>query len=214
MIISLSILNVEKQQRKNKINEFATASLNNWIHFDVMDGKFVENKTFAYEVVNEVNEYCSLFKDVHLMTYIPNEYLKEYKEAGTNQITFHYESVNKGEILNIINEIKSLDMKVGMSIKPNTSIEELDEYLKYLDLVLVMSVEPGKGGQKFMNESLDKIRYLKRKQKDHHYLISVDGGINNETSKLVKEAGADVIVVGTYLTKEKMTEDKVKGLMN
>lgn len=214
MIISLSILNIEKQQRENKINEFVNASLNNWIHFDVMDGKFVENRTFAYEVVSEVNEYCSLFKDVHLMTYIPNEYLKEYKKAGTNQITFHYESVNKGEILNIINEIKALDMKVGMSIKPNTSIEELDEYLKHLDLVLVMSVEPGKGGQKFMNQSLDKIRYLKSKQKDNHYLISVDGGINNETSKLVKEAGADIIVVGTYLTKEKITNDKVKGLMN
>lgn len=212
MIISLSILNVEQQERKNKINEFVNSSFDNWIHFDVMDGKFVENKTFAYEVVNEVNNYCSLFKDVHLMTYAPNEYLKEYKRSGTNQITFHYESVDKKEILNIINEIKSLDMKVGMSIKPNTNIEEIDEYLKYLDLVLVMSVEPGKGGQKFMSESLDKIKYLKNKQKDNHYLISVDGGINNETSKLVKEAGADIIVVGTYLTKEKITNDKIKGL--
>lgn len=212
MIISLSILNVEQQERKNKINEFVNSSFDNWIHFDVMDGKFVENNTFAYEVVNEVNNYCSLFKDVHLMTYAPNEYLKEYKGSGTNQITFHYESVDKKEILNIIDEIKSLNMKVGMSIKPNTNIEEIDEYLKYLDLVLVMSVEPGKGGQKFMSESLDKIKYLKNKQKDNHYLISVDGGINNETSKLVKEAGADVVVVGTYLTKETITKDKIKGL--
>jgi len=213
MIISLSILNIEEKERKQKINDFANISLNNWIHFDVMDGEFVENKTFAYEVVDEVSKYCSLFKDVHLMTYEPNKYLKEYKDAGTSQITFHYESVKKEDILNIINEIKCLGMKVGMSIKPNTDVKELDKYLKYLDLILVMSVEPGKGGQKFMNESLNKIRYLKNEQKDNHYLISVDGGINNETSKLVKEAGADIVVVGTYLTKEEITGDKVKGLI-
>lgn len=214
MIVSLSILNIEKEDRKNKINDFSKTGDFNWIHFDVMDGKFVENETFAYEVVEQVSEYCSLFKDVHLMTYEPNKYLKEYKDAKADCITFHYESVKKENILSIIHEIKSLNMKVGMSIKPSTDIKELDEYLKYLDLILVMSVEPGKGGQKFMNESLDKIAYLKSKQKDHHYLISVDGGINNETSKLVKEVGADVIVVGTYLTKGLITNDKVKGLID
>lgn len=214
MIVSLSILNIEEKDRKSKINAFNEVSNYNWIHFDVMDGEFVENKTFAYEVVEEVSHYCPLFKDVHLMTYEPNKYLREYKKANTDCITFHYESVKKENILNVIDEIKSLNMKVGMSIKPNTDIKELDEYLKYLDLVLVMSVEPGKGGQKFMPESLDKIRYLKNKQNQNHYLISVDGGVNNETSKLVKEAGADIIVVGTYLTKGTITEDKVKELIN
>lgn len=212
MIISLSILNIEKENRKSKIKDFMSVN-NNWIHFDVMDGLFVENKTFDYEVVKEVNEYCSFFKDVHLMTYKPNEYLKEYKEARTDQITFHYESVNKEDILNIIAEIKSLNMKVGMSIKPSTDIKKIEEYLPYLDLVLVMSVEPGKGGQKFNEESLEKIKYLKENKKNNHYLISVDGGINNETSKLVKKAGADVIVVGTYLTKSEIEKNKVIGLM-
>ena len=212
MIVSLSILNIEKEDRYNKINDFMKVK-GNWIHFDVMDGKFVENKTFAYEVVNEVNEYCGFFKDVHLMTYEPNKYLKEYKDAGTDQVTFHYESVKKEDIVKIIEEIKSYDMKVGISIKPLTDIKEIEEYLPYLDLVLVMSVEPGKGGQKFMEESLYKIRWLKEKQNNNHFLISVDGGINNETSKLVKRAGVDVAVVGTYLTKNIIDENKIKEIM-
>ncbi len=212
MIISLSILNVNESERKKQIEDFMKVK-ENWIHFDVMDGLFVENKTFDYKVVKEINEYCSFFKDVHLMTYEPFKYLKEYKESGTDQITFHYESVKKEEITNIINQIKDLDMKVGMSIKPNTNPQEIEPYLPYLDLVLVMSVEPGKGGQKFMESSLEKIKWLKEKQKNNHYLISVDGGINNETSKLVKKAGCDVIVVGTYLTKEEITKDKIKTLI-
>lgn len=212
MIVSLSILNIEKECRKEKIKQFMEVE-NNWIHFDVMDGKFVENKTFAYEVVKEISEYCNFFKDVHLMTYMPDENIKEYKESGANQITFHYESVNKENILSIINKIKDLNMKVGISVKPNTHISEIEKFLPYLDLVLVMSVEPGKGGQKFMNESLEKIKWLKEKQKDNHYLISVDGGINYETSKLVKNAGADVIVVGTYLTKNVISVKKIEELI-
>ena len=212
MIVSLSILNIEKEDRKNKIHEFSNASIGNWIHFDVMDGKFVENKTFAYEVVDEVNKYCSLFKDVHLMTYEPTKYLRQYKDAGADQITFHYESVNKEDILKTINEIKTLDVKVGISIKPNTDIEEIQKYLPYLDLVLVMSVEPGKGGQKYLDSATDKIKWLKSQQDKYHYLISVDGGINDSTSQTVKEAGADVIVVGTYLTKHEINSEKINSL--
>lgn len=212
MIVSLSILNIEKQNRVQTIKEFMQVD-GNWIHFDVMDGNFVENKTFKYEVVEEIGEYCDFFKDVHLMTYNPEEYLIQYKEAGAQQITFHYESVEKEKIIPLINKIKFLDMKVGISIKPSTPIEEIAEYLKYLDLVLIMSVEPGKGGQKFMVESLDKIRWLNEKKNAYQYLISVDGGINDETSKLVKEAGVDVIVVGTYLTKNIITKEKVLNLM-
>lgn len=212
MIVSLSILNIEKEDRFEKIKDFMQVD-SNWIHFDVMDGEFVENKTFAYEVVGEVNKYCSFFKDVHLMTYNPNQYLEEYKKAGADQITFHYESVEKGEILPLISEIKEIGLKVGISIKPSTDASEIKEYLPYLDLVLVMSVEPGKGGQSFMMNSLDKIKWLYENRKDNHYLISVDGGVNNETSKLIKQAGADIIVVGTYLTKEKIEKEKVLNLM-
>lgn len=212
MIVSLSILNIEKNNRKEKINEFMDAG-ENWIHFDVMDGKFVENTTFSYEVVKEIGKYCPFFKDVHLMIYSPEKDLLEYKEAGTDQITFHYESINKEEIIPLINKIKDMGMKAGISVKPSTEIGEIKEYLPLLDMVLVMSVEPGKGGQKFMLESLEKIRWLKDNKKNNHYLISVDGGINNETCKLVKDAGVDIIVVGTYLTKDKITKEKVLNLI-
>lgn len=210
MIISLSILNINKNDRKNQIDNFQFDS-NNWIHFDIMDGQFVNNITFKYEVVKEVNDYSSLFKDVHLMTYNPIEYLKEYQEAGANQITFHYESVENIEAT--IEEIKKYNMKVGISIKPNTNVRVLKKYLSMIDLVLVMSVEPGKGGQTFMNDCLKKIKWLNKEKRKYHYLISVDGGINKETSKLVKKAGADVIVVGSYLTKETIEKDKVLELM-
>ena len=212
MIVALSILNIPVEDRHSKINEFMQVE-NNWIHFDVMDGEFVENKTFKYEVVKDVGTYCNFFKDVHLMTYNPREFIKQYKEAGSDQITFHYESVDETEIIPIIEEIKSSGMKAGISIKPSTDVKKIDKYLPLLDLVLVMSVEPGKGGQKFMEDSLSKIEYLAKRQDNNHYLISVDGGINNETSKLVKEAGANVIVVGTYLTKTEITENKIKELM-
>lgn len=211
MIVSLSILNIEQFERYKKIKDFMKVN-NNWIHFDVMDGMFVENKTFTFEVVKEISGYCDFFKDIHLMTYNPIENLQEYKESGANQITFHYESVKNEEIIPIINKIKSLNMKVGISINPSTKVEDIKEYLPYLDLILVMSVVPGKGGQKFMETSLDKISWLKDNRKDNHYLISVDGGINNETSKLVKKAGADVVVVGTYLTKDIITKEKVLSL--
>ena len=212
MIVALSILNISNEDRYEKISDFMKVE-NNWIHFDVMDGKFVESKTFKYDVVDEVNKYCNLFKDVHLMTYNPGEFLQEYNKAGTNQITFHYESVNKNKIKDLIKEVKQLGMKVGLSIKPSTSVEEIEQYLSELDLVLVMSVEPGKGGQKFIEDSLKKIQWLKERKNRYSYLISVDGGINDKTSKLVKEAGADVIVVGTYLTREKITEEKIIELM-
>ena len=104
-------------------------------------------------------------------------------------------------------------MKVGISVKPSTDMREIEEYLPFLDLVLVMSVEPGKGGQKFMDSSLEKIEWLNDRKINNHYLISVDGGINNETSFSVKRAGADVIVVGTYLTKGNINKNKIEELM-
>ena len=212
MIVSLSILNILKEERFAKIQEFMKVS-NNWIHFDVMDGCFVENETFKYEVVKEINDYCNFFKDVHLMTYNPEKFLKQYYEAGADQITFHYESVSDSEIDSLIDKIKSFGMKVGISVKPTTDITKIEKYLSKLDLILVMSVEPGKGGQKFMDQSLDKIKWLSERKKDNHYLISVDGGINDETSKLVKQAGADVIVVGTYLTKDEIRKEKIESLI-
>lgn len=206
----LSMLDEDYLTSIKKFNELTND--NDWIHYDVMDGEFVENTTYDYNLVREVSNVSNSFNDVHLMVNNPLKNIKDYVDVGANQITFHYESVDSKEIIDIINEIKKYNIKVGISIKPNTDIEVLDEYLPYLDNILIMSVEPGRGGQKFLDNSLDKIRYLKRQQNKYHYLISVDGGINDNTSKLVKEAGADVVIVGTYLANnlDKETIEKLK----
>jgi len=211
MIIAFSFLSLLNDDYKSAIMKFNELT-NDWIHFDVMDGEFVANKTFNHESVEEINKYNKLFSDVHLMINNPDIVISDYSKLGVNQLTFHYESINKEDIFNIIKKIKENNMKVGISIKPNTDVKVLDNYLSYLDYILIMSVEPGKGGQKFIDTSLDKIRYLKEKQVNYNYLIGVDGGINEETSKLVKEAGVDVIIVGSYLANNlnKETIDKLK----
>ena len=212
MIIAFSFLSLLNDNYKEALIEFNNLSKTDWIHFDVMDGDFVSNTTFDFNKVKEINEYNKLYSDVHLMVSDPRKYIKEYADAKTDSITFHYEAVNKGDILDIIKEIKSYNMKVGISIKPNTDVKVLDEYLKYLDNILIMSVEPGKGGQKFIESSLDKVRYLNNKKKEYNYVISIDGGINNETCKLAKKAGCDVIIVGTYLANNlnKKTMDELR----
>ena len=212
MIIAFSFLSLLNDNYKRALIEFNNLSENDWIHFDVMDGEFVTNTTFDFNKVKEINEYNNLYSDVHLMVSDPRKYIKEYVKAKSDSITFHYEAVNKEDVLDIIKEIKSYNVKVGISIKPNTDVKVLDEYLEYLDNILIMSVEPGKGGQKFIESSLDKVRYLNGKKKDYNYLISIDGGINNETSKLAKEAGCDVVIVGTYLANNlnKKTMDELR----
>ena len=210
MIIAFSFLNLINSGYKAAIEHYNSLTTKDWLHFDVMDGKFVSNTTFNYELVKEINTYNKLYADVHLMCDNPIDDIKHYAEAGAKSITFHYEAVKKEEIMLLVNEVRTYDMKVGISIKPNTNVEVLEEFLPYLDNILIMSVEPGKGGQKFLDSSIDKIKYLRERQDKYHYLISVDGGINNETAKLVKEAGADVIIVGTYLAnslKEKTMDD-------
>lgn len=199
MIVSFSFLSLLKSDYITKIKEFNNLVNDDWVHFDVMDGKFVNNKTFDYHLVNEINEYNHLFSDVHLMIEKPHRQIKKYYKAGAKQITFHYETMKENKILKVIKQIKKYGLKVGISIKPDTKVEVLDKYLSKLDYILIMSVEPGKGGQAFLDNSLDKIKYLSNKQKLNHYLIGVDGGINDKTVKLVKKAGADVVVVGTYL---------------
>lgn len=196
MICSPSFLSSDFTKLKEEI-----ISVNNakWLHFDVMDGKFVSNKTYDYLMVKEVNEYSNQFFDVHLMIEEPEKYIDEYIKAGADLITFHYEATTNP--LDLIRKIKKYGKKAGISIKPDTHIEVLDQLLEELDLVLIMSVEPGKGGQKFLPSSIDKISYLnkKRLENKYSYLIEVDGGINLETAKTVRQSGCDVIVVGSFL---------------
>lgn len=212
MIIALSILNIQKEVLEEKIRKFESYSNENWIHFDVMDGQFVKNITFDEKLVKEISKVSLLFKDVHLMALDPASMVNKYVKAGANKITFHYESINDSEIMPLINKIKLKGTKAGVSLKPSTNIKKIKKYLPYLDSVLVMSVEPGKGGQKFLNSALKKIKYLKKRQPKYNYLIEVDGGIDDKTSKLVKQAGADVIIVGSYLVKSDFSVKILKSL--
>lgn len=213
-IVSCSILNVDiftientlKLLEKNKIE---------YLHFDVMDGNFVNNISFGASYLNNITSKKFKFMyDVHLMIADPEKYYLDFIKAKADIITFHIESYNFDFDRNIrlINQIKSNNVKVGLSIKPNTNIEEIYKYLKYIDLVLIMSVEPGFGGQKFLTNTYEKIKKLKKEIKDKNLnvLISVDGGINELNSKQTRECGADILVSGSYLIND--IENRVKLL--
>lgn len=173
-----------------------------WLHYDVMDGHFVPNISFGYSILKDVSKVTNLFLDVHLMISEPQKYVDEFIKSGANLIVFHIEAMNsKNETLSLIHHIKEQNVQVGISIKPNTSVDEIQDYLDLLDVVLVMSVEPGFGGQSFKELAIDKIKdlALRRQEKQYHYLIEVDGGINETTGKQCKDAGVDVLVAGSYV---------------
>lgn len=171
-----------------------------YIHLDVMDGIFVENKTYTAQEFEYITHYVTKPKDIHLMVSDVKKYIDEFSYLNPEFLTFHYEAVS--EVSGVIKYIKDLGIKVGMSIKPKTDVKEIIDYLPYLDLVLVMSVEPGRGGQTFIENSINKVNqlYTLREKGNYNFLIEVDGGINNETIKLVNNA--DICVVGSYITKQ------------
>lgn len=168
-----------------------------WVHIDVMDGAFVPNISFGAPVYGCVRKHCSLPFDVHLMINDPIRYLGDFAKAGADLITIHAEATD--QVAETLSAIKEMKIATGLSIKPGTSVEAIKEYLPLCDLVLVMSVEPGFGGQKFMPAAVDKIRELVklRDELGLHYEIEVDGGINAQTAPLCIEAGVDVLVAGS-----------------
>ena len=198
MKVSVSFIKNKYNDEKKTIEEINYTSAD-YIHVDIMDGKFVENKNYDIKDISLFLRENVKPLDVHLMCCDLEKYIVEYADLMPEFITFHLEATDK--VNEMIDMIHSYGIKCGISIKPNTSVKELLPYLDKIELVLIMSVEPGKGGQKFMPIALDKIKYLKDIKDKHnfHYLIEVDGGINVNTAKLVKDAGCDVIVVGTYL---------------
>ena len=204
MEISLSILTMDL----NNINEGLKPFKNNlkYLHLDVMDGKFVPNSTFNHELIKAINK--DYIFDTHLMIEEPIKYIKDYAEAGSDYITFHVEAAE--DSMACINLIKSLGVKAGISIKPNTPVSEIHKYLPYLDMVLVMSVEPGFGGQKFMESSINKVKELKELKEQHgyNYLINIDGGIKDVTLPLVKDY-LDLAVSGSYIAN---AEDPLRNL--
>lgn len=215
MIISPSLLSANFANLEKDIASIE-ATKAEWLHYDVMDGHFVPNISFGYSILGDVKKITDLFLDVHLMISDPLKYINEFVKNGADLITFHYECYeDKAKVLETIKMIKDANVKVGLSIKPNTTVSEIEEYLPLLDLVLVMSVEPGFGGQSFMPISLDKISALRELIDSNHYscLIEVDGGINQETAKLVKEAGCDVAVAGSYVFKQIDRNEAVNSLL-
>lgn len=188
----------------------------NWLHFDVMDGHFVPNLTFGADILKGFKKLCpELIMDVHVMITDPDFYADKFKAAGADVYTFHYEAVENSEKIHaLIKKCHDLGLKVGLSVKPKTDVKVLDEFLPELDLVLIMSVEPGFGGQSFMEDMLDKVRYLREVIDRNHYncVIEIDGGINGETCKKAIDAGVDVLVAGSYVFKGDICE-RVESLL-
>jgi len=198
--ISPSILSANFSQLGNEIKRLEDGGAD-MIHVDVMDGHFVPNLTIGPPVIKALRNYTKLPFDVHLMIAPVHKYIKDYANAGADIITIHPEATDN--LVNSINHIKELKKKIGISLNPNTEINIISHLLDQIDLVLIMSVFPGFGGQKFIPNVLDKIKELKKikDEKNLNFDIEVDGGINFDNSKLVIEAGANILVSGTTIFK-------------
>lgn len=170
-----------------------------WFHIDVMDGHFVPNISFGMPVMQAIKKHAEKPFDVHLMITDPDRYTKAFKNAGADILTVHYEACN--HLHRSIQAIKNEGMKAGVALNPHSPVELLRDVLKEIDLVCVMSVNPGFGGQKFIDHSFEKVRSLKRmiKEADATTLIEVDGGVNSENAKKLIECGADVLVAGSFV---------------
>ena len=198
--ISPSILSADFSQLGTEIKRLEEGGAD-MIHVDVMDGHFVPNLTVGPPVIKALRKHCSLKFDVHLMISPVQEYIKAYADAGADIITIHPEATKN--LVESIKTIKDLKKMVGVSLNPESKIELITEFLDQIDLVLIMSVNPGFGGQKFMPEVLDKIKQLKKIQKEKklNFDIEIDGGINFENCKIAIDAGANILVSGTTVFK-------------
>ena len=208
VIISPSILSADFANLDKDIKRVETAGAE-WLHIDVMDGHFVPNITIGVPVVKSLRKVTNLVLDVHLMIENPEKYIEPFVKAGADIITFHYEATNAAEEL--IEKIHSYGIKAGISIKPNTPTESIYPYLNIVDMVLVMTVEPGFGGQGFIHECAAKIPLI-RERAPKELIIQVDGGINNVTSKICTSLGTNCLVAGSYIFNSEDIDSAVKSL--
>ncbi|GHT54086.1 ribulose-phosphate 3-epimerase [Endomicrobiia bacterium] len=212
IIIASSILSANFAALAQDVNVMKRAGAE-WVHIDVMDGHFVPNITIGSLVVKSLRKATSLFFDVHLMVTNPEKYWQDFKKSGANLITFHSEV--ECDRKRLVEDIKSSGIKAGISIKPKTPVSEIEELLPCLDLVLVMTVEPGFGGQSFMKDMVPKIKNLRKLIDENKYncVIEVDGGINSQTSPICIKAGADVLVSGSYILSAANPSEAIKSLL-
>lgn len=213
-IIAPSVLSMNFADMVTQLKKIEVAGAQ-WIHYDVMDGIFVNNISFGPEILRQIKNNSELFMDVHLMISDPVKYYDVFIENGADAITSHVECFGDAtEGIEAMKYLKNKGIKAGITLKPSTPLEHVLPYLKHVDIVLVMSVEPGFGGQAFIPEMYHRIEELKKIKElnKYEYAISVDGGINNETASKAKKAGGDVLVAGSYVFKDNI-EKAVASLL-
>ena len=200
-IISPSILGGSFSNMEKTISELDKSKAD-YIHFDVMDGDFVPNLTFGPQFISDLRSKTKKVFDVHLMIHRVGDFLEDYVNAGSNIITFHYE-INEN-LNEIISKIKKNRIKAGIAIKPKTTLDEVKKYLHNVDQIIIMTVEPGFGGQSFLSDQINKIKDISNYVKENNLKvdIEIDGGVNYETGKLCVEAGANILVAGSFLFKQ------------
>lgn len=194
IIVAPSVLSADFSDILGALSEIRLSGTS-WVHLDVMDGMFVPNITFGSKFIKDIRPHSELFFDAHLMVEEPARYIEQFAKAGCDCITVHTEACR--DIGATLKLIKSFGIKCGLTVKPATPVADVEPYLDEVDVVLIMSVNPGFGGQGLIPETLDKVRWLKRVRGDRRYLISIDGGVNLKTIKAVADSGVDVAVAGS-----------------
>ena len=213
MIISPSLLSCDFANIQRDV-EMLNQSKADWLHIDVMDGVFVPNISFGFPVVQAMHKHAKKPLDVHLMIVNPDQYVEEFKKVGADYLTVHFEACT--HLHRTIQLIKSHGMKAGVALNPHTAVDVLSEIINDLDLVLIMSVNPGFGGQKFIPQAVEKVKKLKNliQQSGSKALIEIDGGVNLETGKLLADAGAAALVAGSFVFGSESPQETILSLKN